>query len=73
LLHGPQPVDEECRIKVATDLEKLGNVNFKLKDDDGTHLEHRSTTKTRHTTGLPLPPCPRVPPPQPDTLVPNQD
>ena len=71
MLHGLQPVGEECRAKVTT--EKSGNVNFKLKDDDGTHLEHRSTAKTQQATGLPLPPCPRVPLPQPDTLVPSQD
>jgi hypothetical protein len=42
LFHGLQPVDEECKAKVAT--EMLGNLKFELKDDYGTHLEHRSRT-----------------------------
>ena len=41
---GLQPVDEECKAKVAT--QKSGHMKFKPKDDDGTHLEHRSTAKT---------------------------
>jgi hypothetical protein len=42
---GLQPVDEECKTNVAA--EKLGIMTFKLTDDDSTHLEHRSTAKTR--------------------------
>ena len=57
LFHGLQPVDEECKAKVAT--EMLGNLKFELKDDYGTHLEHRSENRT--TVGLLLPPCPRAP------------
>jgi hypothetical protein len=45
LLHGLRPVDEECRAKVAA--EKLGNVCFKLKDDDKTHLEQCTMAETR--------------------------
>ena len=41
---GLQPVDEECKAKEAT--QKSGHLEFKPKDDDSTHLEHRSTAKT---------------------------
>ena len=41
-----QPVDEECKTKEAT--QKSGHMKFEPKDDDGTHLEHCSTAKTRH-------------------------
>ena len=71
MFHGLRPVDEECRANVTT--EKSGKVHLKLKDDNGTHLEHRSTAKARQTIGLPLLPCPRVPLLQPDTPVPSQD
>ena len=43
---GLQPVDEECKAKEA--IQKSGHLEFKPKDDDGTHLEHRSTAKTRY-------------------------
>ena len=67
---GLQPVDEECKAKEAT--QKSGYMKFKPKDDDGTHLKHRSAAKTRHKQAChsSLPPCPRVPLPQPDTQVP---
>jgi hypothetical protein len=45
ILHGLQPVDEECKAKVAA--EKLGIMTFKLTDDNSTHLKHHSTTKTQ--------------------------
>src|ERR1700761_1105520 len=67
---GLQPVDEECKAKEAT--QKSGYMKFKPKDDDGTHLKHRSAAKTRHKQACrsPLPPCPPVPLPQPETQGP---
>ena len=53
----PHSVDEECRTRVTT--EMLGNVNFKLKVADGTHLEHRSKTKTRQQRAYHFHPAPR--------------
>src|ERR1700761_2804630 len=43
---GLQPVDEGCKAKVAT--QKSGHLERKPMDNDNTHLEHRSTAKTRH-------------------------
>jgi hypothetical protein len=70
LLHGLQPVDEECGAKVTT--EKSENVNFKPKDDDGTHLEYRSPAKTRNSR-LATPALPTRSSFQLGTPVPIQD
>jgi hypothetical protein len=46
-------------------IDKLRGINGTGKRGYGTYFdidkEHRSTAKTRQTTGLPLLPCPRVP------------